>query len=78
LNAYEGDPLVPTRSWSHKGTSTVLTQESLDKHSTPASGEINVMHYFNGYTTSADEMRSRTAAAEDDVKGLIWIGRRWM
>lgn len=75
LNAYEGDPWVPTRSWSHKGTSTVLTQEPLDNHPSPVSGEIDVMHYFSGYTTSADEMRSRTAAAEDDVKGLIWIAR---
>lgn len=75
LNAYEGDPLVPTRSWSHKGTSTVLTQKPLDDHPSPTSGEIDVMHYFSGYTTSADEMRSRTAAAADDVKGLIWIAR---
>jgi hypothetical protein len=75
LNAYEGDPLVPTRSWSHKGTSTVLTQSPVEGHPSPKTGEIDVMHYFSENSTPAEEMRTRTCAAEDDVKGLLWIAR---
>jgi len=75
LNAYEGNPLVPTRSWSHKGTSTVLTQSAIDKHPTPLTGEVDVMHYFSSYSSPTADVRSRTCAVEDDVKALIWLAR---
>jgi hypothetical protein len=53
-------------SKSHKGSSTIITQEDLNIP-LPTAGEIDLMMYYDKYYDI-----SRTVAAEKDVFGLIW------
>jgi uncharacterized Zn-binding protein involved in type VI secretion len=73
LNEYGGG-LIPTYSWTHKDSSTLM-QNPKGNHPTPKSGEVDVMHYFSSYTSSASELQSRMAASEQDVKSLLWLAR---
>jgi len=73
LSAYGGE----NYSYGHRGTSTVITQTTLDTThggvSYPASGEIDLMKYYNGSRPS--DFYSRVVACEVDVKSLIWLAR---
>lgn len=78
LNDYGDGGLIPEYSWSHKETSSVLTQSPKDNHPVPGNGEIDVMHYHSdsprgpqGYQNYWD----RSVASEQDVKGLLWLSR---
>ncbi|WP_404824350.1 PAAR domain-containing protein [Pseudomonas benzenivorans] len=78
LNEYGDGGLVPEYSWSHKETSTVLTQSPVANHPVPGSGEVDVMHYHSdsprgprGY----QDYWNRAVASEQDVKGLLWLSR---
>lgn len=78
LNEYGDRGLVPEYSWSHKETSTVLTQSPVANHPVPGSGEVDVMHYHSdsprgprGY----QDYWNRAVASEQDVKGLLWLSR---
>lgn len=78
LNKYGDRGLVPKYSWSHKKTSTVLTQSPLENHPVPGSGEIDVMHYHSDYPSGPSGYQnfwSRSVASEQDVKGLLWLTR---
>lgn len=54
-------------SYSHKDSSTVLTQKGLN-NPLPTSGEIDLMQYYNDYYDIP-----RTVAAEVDVLGFFWL-----
>ena len=78
LNEYGDGGLVPEYSWSHKETSTVLTQSPVANHPVPGSGEVDVMHYHSdsprgplGY----QDYWNRAGDSEQDVKGLLWLSR---
>lgn len=59
-------------SYGHKGSVNVVTQSNSSQSTNyPASGEIDIMPYYNNHIPLAD--RSRMAAAEKDVLGLIWL-----
>ena len=58
-------------SWTHKGTSTVFQTESSSTPSYPASGELDLMYYYTG--AQPQDFHSRTIAAEEDVRRLIWL-----
>jgi uncharacterized Zn-binding protein involved in type VI secretion len=78
LNEYGDGGLIPEYSWSHKKTSTVLTQSPLENHPVPGSGEIDVMHYHSDYPSGPSGYQnfwSRSVASEQDVKGLLWLTR---
>ncbi|MCD1126025.1 hypothetical protein LPW36_08430 [Jinshanibacter sp. LJY008] len=65
----------PDYSWSHKGTSTILTQRAKRGVTMPLQGEIDLMKYSDARVnrvTPADRFL-RTVAAPEDVKGLIWL-----
>ncbi|WP_140921411.1 hypothetical protein [Limnobaculum xujianqingii] len=65
----------PDYSWSHKGTSTVLTQQAKRGVTMPLQGEIDLMKYADARVnrvTPADRFL-RSVAASEDVKGLIWL-----
>ncbi|MBK5145470.1 hypothetical protein I2494_17440 [Budviciaceae bacterium BWR-B9] len=65
----------PDYSWSHKGTSTVLTQRAKRGVMMPLQGEIDLMKYADARVnrvTPADRFL-RSVAASEDVKGLIWL-----
>ncbi|AWH88782.1 hypothetical protein [Limnobaculum parvum] len=65
----------PDYSWSHKGTSTVLTQRAKRGVTMPLQGEIDLMKYADARVnciTPADRFL-RSVAASEDVKGLIWL-----
>jgi hypothetical protein len=72
---------IPHYSWTHKGSSTLLTQSSKDNHPIPTTGEVDLMHYFSDFptrhTTAAGyrDWWKRSVAAEEDVKGLVWLTR---
>ncbi|MCO7185439.1 hypothetical protein NH341_08375 [Tenacibaculum sp. XPcli2-G] len=54
-------------SKSHKGSSTILTQE--DKNiPLPKKGEIDLMKYYDNYYD-----KTRTVASVKDVLGLLWL-----
>lgn len=59
-------------SWSHKGSSTVLTQSTLDHQSLPPTGEIDIMKYYE-YNTNPAKNGARIVAAENDVLSLFWL-----
>lgn len=61
-------------SWSHKGTSTILSQEPLKGFPMPKNGEIDLMKYSDEHQP-AKEQYKRSIAASEDVKGLIWLSR---
>ncbi|MDT7831766.1 hypothetical protein RQM59_05205 [Flavobacteriaceae bacterium S356] len=70
----------PNYSYTHKGSSTLLTQTPLlvaDGGSTYApAGEIDLMKYFDSKATPRPaNFHTRVIAAEDDVLGLIWLSR---
>lgn len=78
LNAYGDGGLVPEYSWSHKRTSTVLTQSPLKNHPVPGNGEVDVMHYHSDYPSGPSGYQNfwdRSVASEQDVKGLLWLAR---
>ena len=78
LNEYGDGGLIPHYSWSHKGTSTILTQKRNDNNYIPKSGEIDVMHYFTDdpYGAGAySDFWARSVISEQDVKGLLWLSR---
>ncbi len=64
----------PDYSWSHKGTSTVLTQEALTGTPMPNAGEIDLIKYSDHHLGASD-IYSRSVAANEDVNGLIWLSR---
>jgi hypothetical protein len=72
LSAYGGDAY----SYSHRGTSTIVSQETKKVAqggvNYPASGDIDLMKYYNGTTNN---YYSRVIASEVDVKSLIWLSR---
>jgi uncharacterized Zn-binding protein involved in type VI secretion len=78
LNEYGDGGLIPHYSWSHKDTSTVLTQNRKDNHYISATGELDVMHYFTedpvGEAAWLD-FWDRSSISEQDVKGLLWLSR---
>ncbi|WP_223668887.1 hypothetical protein [Kangiella shandongensis] len=59
-------------SWSHKDSSTVLTQSTLDNQNLPSSGEIDLMKYYE-YHTDPVRNGNRIIAAEVDVLSLFWL-----
>jgi uncharacterized Zn-binding protein involved in type VI secretion len=73
LNEYGGG-LIPTYSWTHKDSSSLMQNPKAD-HPTPGAGELDVMQYFSSYTSTTSERQSRTAASEQDVKSLLWLAR---
>nr|WP_298139410.1 PAAR domain-containing protein [uncultured Pseudomonas sp.] len=78
LNEYGDGGLVPEYSWSHKETSTVLTQSPLANHPVPGSGEVDVMHYHSDYPRGVQGYQdywNRSVASEQDVKSLLWLAR---
>ncbi len=78
LNDYGDGGLIPEYSWSHKQTSSVLTQSPNDNHPVPGNGEIDVMHYHSDYPRGPQGYQnywSRSVASEQDVKGLLWLSR---
>lgn len=75
LNQYGGGWPIPSYSWGHKGSSTVVTQEPLEQHPIPASGEIDLMEYHSDKISNLLDYWGRSVAAEQDVKGLIWLTR---
>lgn len=64
----------PDYSWSHKGTSTVFTQESLSNTKMPRNGEVDLMKYSDDHA-SAMVQYLNSVAANEDVKGLVWLSR---
>ncbi|SDN49337.1 PAAR domain-containing protein [Pseudomonas jinjuensis] len=75
LNEYGDRGLIPNYSWSHKSTSTVLTQSPVGNHPLPAGGEIDLMHYHSDDPRTMADYWARSIASEQDVKGLIWLSR---
>lgn len=75
LNDYGDEGLIPNYSWSHKSSSTVLTQSPVESHPVPARGEIDLMHYHSNSPPSMPDYWARSIASEQDVKGLIWLSR---
>jgi uncharacterized Zn-binding protein involved in type VI secretion len=73
LNEYGDGGLIPQYSWTHKSTST-LWQSEKPNNPMPAAGEIDLMHYHSTQVYWGDKF-SRTVAAENDVKGLVWLAR---
>ena len=73
LNKY-GAGSSPDYSWSHKKTSTVLTQEPLPGFKMPRQGEIDLMKYSDNPAPALIQY-SNSIAANEDVKGLIWLSR---
>jgi hypothetical protein len=73
LSAYGGE----NYSYGHRGTSTVITQTTLALTdgglSHPASGEIDLMKYYNG--SPPPDFYTRCVACETDVKSIIWLAR---
>lgn len=74
LNEYGGG-LIPAYSWTHKSTSTLITQKDLPNHPVPTSGEVDVMKYDSDISYNYPDLYSRSVIAEQDVKGLIWLAR---
>ncbi|MDK9364654.1 PAAR domain-containing protein [Lelliottia wanjuensis] len=64
----------PDYSWSHKGTSTVFTQESLSNNKMPRTGEVDLMKYSDDHASAMVQYFNSVAASED-VNGLIWLSR---
>lgn len=75
LNEYGGG-LIPGYSWKHKDTST-LWQTPESNHDLHKTGEVDLMHYFTDDISRLPDQDKwdRTAAAEQDVKSLIWLSR---
>jgi hypothetical protein len=73
LSAYGGEDY----SYGHRGSSSVITQTTLELTdggvSYPASGEIDLMKYYNG--TRPADFYHRVVACEIDVKSLLWLAR---
>jgi hypothetical protein len=62
-------------SWSHKSTSTSITQKRLDALP-PSSGELDIMYYFmDGQEPRTIIWRERGVFSEQDIKGTIWLSR---
>jgi hypothetical protein len=61
-------------SWEHKGTSYLFPQDPRPNHPFPATGEIDLIHYFSSSVSIPDKW-VRSSASEQDVKGLIWLNR---
>lgn len=74
LNEYGGG-IIPAYSWTHKSTSTLITQKDLPNHPVPTSGEVDVMKYDSDTTYNYTDFYGRSVIAEQDVKGLIWLAR---
>lgn len=74
LNEYGGG-LIPAYSWTHKSTSTLITQKDLPNHPVPTSGEVDVMKYDSDTSYNYPDFYGRSVVAEQDVKGLIWLAR---
>jgi hypothetical protein len=53
----------------------VVTQEPLEKHPPPKSGEIDLMEIHSDQPANVIDYWNRSAAHEQDVKGLIWLTR---
>jgi len=75
LNECGDGRVIPAYSWSHKSTSTILTQKPLDNNPVPASGEIDLMHYHSERPSNMQDYWARSVASENDVKGLLWLSR---
>ncbi|APU28243.1 hypothetical protein UYA_00400 [Ectopseudomonas alcaliphila JAB1] len=75
LNEYGDGGVIPEYSWSHKSTSTILTQKPLENNPVPASGEIDLMHYHSDGPSNMQDYWARSVASEKDVKGLLWLAR---
>lgn len=75
LNEYGDGGLIPEYSWSHKETSSAIIQTPNENNPTPTSGEIDLMHYHSDFPKSYLDYWGRSVAAEQDVKGLVWLTR---
>ena len=73
LDKYAPFSLTSDYSWTHKSSSS-LSQEPLPGTSMPSTGEIDVMKYADKQQ-SLDVQSKHSVAAEEDVKGLVWLSR---
>jgi hypothetical protein len=72
LGAYGGR----SYSWKHKGRSGKYFQTANAGTSYPAQEEVDLMKYSEAYLPSThQDWWDRSIAAEEDVKGLIWLLR---
>jgi hypothetical protein len=73
LSAYGGDAY----SYGHRNSSTIITQRTKPVSNGgvryPASGQIDLMKYYNG--NRPRNFFSRVYASEQDVKSLLWLAR---
>jgi cephalosporin-C deacetylase-like acetyl esterase len=76
LNVY-GAGSSPDYSWSHKGTSTVISQSPLPGTSYPATGEVDLMKYTENSQLPGTyrDYWDRSIAAGQNVKSLLWLVR---
>ncbi|MDR2924358.1 MAG: hypothetical protein LBU76_00090 [Azoarcus sp.] len=61
-------------SWGHKGTSDKYIQKTKKGIQHPAIGEIDLMKY-GILSASNRDYWNRSVAAEEDVKGVLWLTR---
>lgn len=66
-------------SWTHKGSSTIfqnIKPIGSGGLTYPAVGEIDLMKYYEEDTQiTIQDILSRTTAAEEDARGLLWLAR---
>ncbi len=75
LNAYGGGVVIPEYSWGHKGTSHPILQTANPNNPIPIVGEVDLMKYQSDEINNYIDYWNRSVAAEQDVKGLIWLTR---
>lgn len=73
LDKYAPFSLTSDYSWTHKYSSS-LSQESLQGTGMPSNGEIDIMKYADKQQ-SLNIQSIHSVAAEEDVKGIIWLSR---
>lgn len=64
-------------SKTHKGSSTLVTQQPLGNYNYPEYGEIDLMLYYAGNQLNPcpSDNISRSVASEKDSLGLIWLSK---
>lgn len=64
-------------SKTHKGSSTLVTQQPLGNYNYPQSGEIDLMLYYvaDRLNPCPSDHISRSVASEKDTLGLIWLSK---
>jgi len=64
-------------SKTHKGSSTLVTQQPLGNYIYPEYGEIDLMLYYfqDQLRTNPSDYISRSIASERDTLGLIWLSK---